>query len=511
LNALSAFWVQGYVGANTSLSRDEFEARVLEELIDTPISMQYVDYETKLEAQINLGETDTVDLCLKPNIECIVIQERKIRLESNIFEYTDSFINFGKVLTCQTVHFDSTAYRITKSLTTDALPTTKVSLQLGETSLAFSEPKDLNQMSIGQDLSLTVCKGLLDSALQSLDEERRREYYSRDFRAEVDDITQAQYYTTLVCVGASITCLFLALMTYFLFNVLRSVAGINNMFLCASLLLAQASLLASVHVSGPQTLCTVLGFLTHFLWLWVFAWSFICCFRMFKVFTAKTRQDKSDKSLTATVVRTALLSVAAPALVICSVVTASLLTSGGRRCGYGRESCYLDSPLLIGLSTALPLAIVTASNIGFFSLTVARIRSVKRLQSSDFCRKEDQRDLAIYVKLSTMTGSFWLTQIVAEAADLNFLRFVAILLNGLQGVFIFASYICNKRVLNLYLRMLGMEPMTLTSSGSQRGGSTAKISLGALASKLRKGDNPNRKALESDAGVEEIKENVFEQ
>ena len=248
IESLTAFWVHGYVGANSSMPRDEFEAQILEDLVEGNISMIYVDYESKLDAQITLGEFDMVNFCLQTNVECIATKEKKERVDSKIFKYTESFLRLDKLLSCQNVRFSSKEYKITKSYSTNELANTKVSLQLGDTPLEFSEFRDLNQMSIDKDHILSVCKDLLDSALQNLDEERRQKFYSRGFQAEADDITQVQYYATLVCVGASMTCLFLALMTYFLFNVLRSVAGINNIFLCGSLLMAQASLLASVHV-----------------------------------------------------------------------------------------------------------------------------------------------------------------------------------------------------------------------------------------------------------------------
>ena len=41
-------------------------------------------------------------------------------------------------------------------------------------------------------------------------------------------------------------------------------------------------------------------------------------------------------------------SVLPAVLIVSTVVVASLLTSGGDRLGYGDQSCYLDSGLLIG-------------------------------------------------------------------------------------------------------------------------------------------------------------------
>ena len=248
LDSLAAFWISGHVGANVTVPRDTFEAQIMDNLVNGNITLNYFDYECNLLSQLSLGEVDMVDFCLQPNVECIVKKVKKLREESTFFEQTGSFLTISEGLNCQNVRFNNTAYKVKKSKGKDGLVHTKVFLTLGKTTLTFLESRDLNQMFIDERYNLNTCEDSLNTALKSLDEKMRKDFYSNDFRAEVDDITQVQYYATLVCVGASMVCLFLALVTYFRFRVLRSVAGMNNMFLCGSLLLAQASLLTSVHV-----------------------------------------------------------------------------------------------------------------------------------------------------------------------------------------------------------------------------------------------------------------------
>ncbi|GFO32005.1 G-protein coupled receptor mth [Plakobranchus ocellatus] len=96
---------------------------------------------------------------------------------------------------------------------------------------------------------------------------------------------------------------------------------------------------------------------------------------------------------------------------------------------------------------------------------MAKIYSIRKLQSTDALKSKDRQNFLIYIKLSTITGAFWLVLILAEALDVDVLRFIAIVTNGLQGVFIFLSYVCNKRVLNLCKERFGQKP-TLTSLGA---------------------------------------------
>ncbi|XP_059173702.1 uncharacterized protein LOC131954184 [Physella acuta] len=129
----------------------------------------------------------------------------------------------------------------------------------------------------------------------------------------------------------------------------------------------------------------------------------------------------------------------------------SIFESDGRQVGYGQWRCYLDSTLLVELTMIGPLALVTICNVTFFGVTVYKIQEVRGLQVSQLGRRDDVTNLYVYVKLSSMTGAFWLLAILAEASDNSVLRYVSILLNGCQGVLIFVSYICNTRVLRLYL------------------------------------------------------------
>ncbi|CAL1541994.1 unnamed protein product, partial [Lymnaea stagnalis] len=260
------------------------------------------------------------------------------------------------------------------------------------------------------------------------------------------------YILTHVCLAVSMLCLLFTLMTYFSFPVLRSVAGMNNIFLCTSLLLAQGSLIASSHVTSPSRFCTALGMCTHFLWLCMFAWSFTCCYHMFRIFTAKTRNvlNTSRSGRLHMLMKITLCSLA-PALLIAIVIATVYFTSGGERIGYGLQSCYLDSGFLVAVTVVLPIGLVLVCNGSFFFVTIFQISSVRKIQKHGSFKKNDRKNMFIYIKLSTMTCTFWTLGIVAEAINNDPLRVIYIVLNGLQGVFIFMSYVCNKRVLHLYL------------------------------------------------------------
>lgn len=157
-----------------------------------------------------------------------------------------------------------------------------------------------------------------------------------------------------------------------------------------------------------------------------------------------------------------------PGLIVTGTIVTNYSISRGKFIGYGRITCFLGTPLLVVITLVIPLCLILLANFIFFSITIVKIYNVRKLHTTTF-RKDDQNNLFVYIKLSSLTGIFWILSVISEATDNNPLRFIAIALNGLQGVFIFGSYICNTRVLNLYLKLLGLEKYVSITSSFNKG------------------------------------------
>ncbi|CAL1543159.1 unnamed protein product, partial [Lymnaea stagnalis] len=152
----------------------------------------------------------------------------------------------------------------------------------------------------------------------------------------------------MVSLGASMLGLVLTLITYCRFPALRTMAGMHTVLLSATLLCAQALLVASSHVKPPSTLCTTLGIVTHFVWLLKFTWTFICSFQMLRVFTAKTRSHApTGRKRRVRLLKLSLGSLALPAVVIATVICYSGVSSHGEEIGYGLTQCYLDQEVVV--------------------------------------------------------------------------------------------------------------------------------------------------------------------
>ncbi|GFO04953.1 adhesion g protein-coupled receptor l3 [Plakobranchus ocellatus] len=369
------------------------------------------------------------------------------------FKYS-VLIPLTPLLICPFVTFNSTDYSLVRH--SSVMSTiANVTLQVYGQSVELSDAEDDMNM-VMEDIGngqLKVCHSLLEGKI--------------DANAATKTVAHVSARTTflgilsLPCLSLSMLCLVLTLLTYSLFPSLRSVAGINNMFLSASLLMAQAFLLATAYLQQTNPLCKAVGITTHFMWLSMFCWSFTCCFHMFQTFTSKTRSAVlTEKAKMVRTLRKALFCAGAPILVILVVVVTSLANSEWKYFGYGRFSCYPDTQTLIIAAVVAPLCVMVVSNLVFFAASVYKIHNIRKLQSHMDLNSNTPKDIYVYVKLSSMTGCFWALAIIAEYLDNFPLRIVAIVLNALQGVFIFWSYICNKRVLHLYLKALNVPGYT---------------------------------------------------
>ncbi|KAK0048640.1 adhesion G-protein coupled receptor D1 [Biomphalaria pfeifferi] len=358
--------------------------------------------------------------------------------ESNI----KNIVYINELTSCSYVRLNTTQYQVVVDHKV-VPPNVAITIDFKVTKIKITENRDLIMVDVDKNENLDVCVALLDRKLKQEQDTGRRADHCKDTLCMVENIL------TLLCFLISMVCLLLTLLTYCMFPVLRTKAGVNNMFLSLSLLLAQVSLMISAYTSALSIPCKLIGIMTHFLWLWNFSWNFICSFNMVRVFTA-SRGINNQRNMTHGTWKWLSCSFILPVLVVSAVIIFNHFTSQGREFGYGNEQCYLDSPLLIGLTVATPLFVITLINVSFFLVAVYKIYSVRRLQSDFLPSTAQDFSMTIYIKLSTVTGMFWIVAVLAEFSDNKIFGFIALVLNGFQGLSIFLAFVCNKRVVTLY-------------------------------------------------------------
>ena len=250
------------------------------------------------------------------------------------------------------------------------------------------------------------------------------------------------------CVCFSIICLLLTFCIYLSLSVLHSQPGVNNMILCFCLFLAQTMYQFGVgQTSLPSWACALIGGICHFLWLSVMFSMNICSIEMFQVFR-KIRILPSTYSVARTI-RNVLYVVAGSLLFVIVNIFISLSISQGQDIGYGGTICYLSSSTSHMLTFVLPSAILILTNIMLFLIVVVRINNAS-IRSQNL--NQERNYLAIYMRLSTITGLTWVFGYLNLLLSLEALEYVFIVLNASQGVFIMIAFVVKKQVLSLFCK-----------------------------------------------------------
>ncbi|KAI8794850.1 adhesion G protein-coupled receptor E4P [Biomphalaria glabrata] len=441
------FWMECLLFAHQNITQNDLDVLILNHFMSGNISVQNFENAKLIVKPIQMLPQFVVENSVAQNIinqSQTVYLHAEYKSESFITGLKVDYIKVNHVLICRFVRFEPEQYQT--DVRDDVIPPDiTLTIDLNGTKIRITDTADLNMVDIGQDGELNVCEDLLNSKLKMFKDD------VLEGNRELAGTSLAEYIVSIACSLASILCLVLTLMTYVLFSELRTEAGLNNMFLSSSLLLAQVCLVITSHIFRSSTMCTVLGVVTHFMWLWMFSWSFLCSYHMFQVFTSNTSRTSSQPDVII-VWKKILFSLTCPSVIILTTIVGSYLASAGKEIGYGRFSCFLNSTLLVGLTLVWPLSLVTLTNVVLFTVAVNKSHSVRKLQTI-FKKNERDNESHIYAMISSVTLAFWTVNIVAAALGNDFLRLISIVLNGLQGVAIFMSFICNKRVLLLYQQM----------------------------------------------------------
>ncbi|GFR90775.1 G-protein coupled receptor Mth [Elysia marginata] len=456
---------------NSSLKRDDFEQALASEITKDVVIATEMSFAILIKVTI-IPASDKLKAALDNSQGC----SNEFQT-ARLFKTTpgtvgdvrwmaqDKFLQFSRVLVCMHVRLKLDRVTVKQRNTSMFRWPYEIVIELKLGQLVFTS-QELNSVQIEDTGDLSVCLDLLEEKLSKL-----KLYSDWYVLPGFGTIERWQLRISFICLGASIACLLLTVTTYVIFNTLRTLAGVYTMLLAANLMVAQSFLLIAVFFDGTNSWCTFLAILTHFSWLNQFCWSWNCCFHMFRVFTSKTIHSQGKESILATISKRVVFSVAFSGLVVLLVVGISYASTSGQEIGYGKSSCYLNTPLLTGMAMILPMGIITVSNTSFFAIVVWKIQGVRKLQSSTNIAKMDtKQNLSIYVRLSTITGVCWTVSVMAELVVFHPLTFLAIFLNGSQGVFIFLSYVCNSRVLKLYkavfTKLMSKDDICDTSSDS---------------------------------------------
>ncbi|XP_052259007.1 adhesion G-protein coupled receptor F3-like [Dreissena polymorpha] len=246
----------------------------------------------------------------------------------------------------------------------------------------------------------------------------------------------------------------------------KGIPGINSILLMCSLLLAQALYLVSSagNVPPASASCAALGLILHFAWLLVMFEMNVCTYHMFYML-ASTRIIAGGTNWMRCF-KYQVYALLSSVFWVCVHVTLSEVINND--IGYGKEHCYINEQTMLFITFVIPVAFVIATNGLMFVKVIINIRKSQRIQRHV---ANDRNEMCIFIKLSTLTGLTWVFGLVDSVADLDPVTYIFIILNLSQGVFLFFSFICNRRTLidlKEHFNLSKDRTLTLSNSDSSK-------------------------------------------
>lgn len=201
--------------------------------------------------------------------------------------------------------------------------------------------------------------------------------------------------------------------------------------------------------------CFISGILTHYFYLVFFLWSNIMAFDLFKMFTKKSPNNiQNDSKL--------FLKYLIIAWLLPTLLITILLVKNYQKLSYGFYQCFISTNLDLLIFFVVPIVVILSMNLVFLVVSIKTVASVDLLKKKYIANPapiisfsgskltQDQnllkKRLVLFLKLFILTGMTWIIGIVSALINdrYSFMWYVYIILNSLQGLFIFCSYSFNE-------------------------------------------------------------------
>ncbi|XP_042885083.1 uncharacterized protein LOC122261480 [Penaeus japonicus] len=286
---------------------------------------------------------------------------------------------------------------------------------------------------------------------------------------ESSKFSVAMGWVTVVGLGVSCACLLIHLVAFAMVPDLRFLSGKNLASLSVTLILAYSVFIANVFskLEGPG--CVAIAAVLYYLFLSSICWMNAVAFDIWVTF----RRGKTELRVTAgkqwrKFVAYCIYSWGIPALATTLLVVLDLQRPEVIAeeilpyLGQGEGLCWFGQRRALFVFFAIPIAFMIVANVVFFICTARIIAETTLSTSSMTSSSHHKSHYKMYLRLAVLTGFTWLSGIVAGYLQVEALWYVFVVLNSLQGVFIFLAFTCRRKV----WRMMGLRSRRLYQRGA---------------------------------------------
>ena len=265
---------------------------------------------------------------------------------------------------------------------------------------------------------------------------------------------------SLISISISLFSLFCTFIVYCMLPSLRTLAGKSLMNLVVAIFFGQLIFELSALPIGYETPCLIVAVMQHYFFLASFAWMNILGHDLYSTFNTPGMSVlgcRNEKIY----IRYVSVAWMSPLLVVLPCLLLHFF--GNVNLGYGEQSlCWLNGVKSILIFFGIPLSISILFNIVFFTRTAFQI--CKAAKDSQMVRKTRSLDLIVTVKMASLLGLTWMFSILSGFMRNDAFDYLFIMLNGLQGFFLFLAFVAKKSTFNLLKLRCGLKVESSSSS-----------------------------------------------
>jgi hypothetical protein len=262
-------------------------------------------------------------------------------------------------------------------------------------------------------------------------------------------------YVSFIGLVLSITASLVTLAVYIMFpQQLLNTPGKNVMCLTIALAVSQVLFLVASEVVSLHYLCVTFAILMHYFFLSSFCWMNVIAFDLWVTFSHKFVSVRHQSSKTRRFIYYSLYAWCLPLIIVAVADILNFVDFDGKSTNsfvpnYGKGICWITSRNALLLFFAGPLAIFKVFDFISFGFTAYHITRART--QGTFARKGTSAStFIINLRLSIVMGLTWAFAFLANFTNNTILWYLFIICNTLQGLFIAISFLCTRKVLNLF-------------------------------------------------------------
>ncbi|XP_072028125.1 uncharacterized protein [Amphiura filiformis] len=287
--------------------------------------------------------------------------------------------------------------------------------------------------------------------------------------------------TAAVCGWLSVIALIATVITYLVFTSLRNLAGKAVMNLAIALLFGYLGLQLAGFFLISDEACAAWAVVTHFFWIAAFTWMMLFAFNIAKTFSSRgvsARRNSGGSSFW----KYFFIGWAIPTVVIAVCIGMHFCNCTPMTFHYGsleENICFLRSSKAVLLAFTVPISVLLFLSISFFIFMAVNLRrqhSAGKLARTGGAVEEIAYEVSIYLRLSCVIGATWIfAYLYILIPNSIVVSYIYIILNSLQGVFIFLAFGITSRVRTMWKKKY--QEITLSIGTKLTGTSTSGYSI----------------------------------